>query len=215
MGFNYDFKADQPDKQEKTNERGQRPRKFAAGKMTGNKTLIAALIVLVALMFIGVSASVSGYTTYRESITKQLEYTVQELADTAQQKEQCSANLFSVMEKETACRSDVVTKTGELSSCQSQRTDAERLRTEAQTQVNTCTAEKSEIEQRYQETKEQLDAQAAKYDTLARSAVRSVCCSISDVVGGNTKHWGIADNKIVCADAGRTVNCGTGETDFS
>ncbi len=207
MGFNYEFR---PVKDVK----GRKEDKSSEKNVNKNKLLIAVLIVLAALLFVGVSSSVTGYVTYREGMNKQLEYTVQELADVTKQNEQCGANLFSALEKEEQCKSQLSTKDGQLNSCTSQKSDLENQKIQAESLYSACNAEKEEINVEYQKALNDIAAGSAVYDQFARNSARSVCCSIGDVLNGAVKHWGISENNIVCSDTGRTVNCGTGETDF-
>jgi flagellar basal body-associated protein FliL len=211
MAYSYEFKSDSKVKKESFKKEDFKGGKKSVDK---NKTVIIVLIVVAALLFIGISSSVSGYVAYRESVNKQLDSTVQELSTVTKEKEECNTNLFSSLEKETQCKSQLSSKDSQLNTCNNQKTTLEQQKTQSDALYSSCLAQKEDLDEKYTGVVEQLEASSSEYDELAKNSVRSVCCSIGDILSGAVRYWEVSDNKIICAENGRNVNCGTGETDF-
>jgi hypothetical protein len=151
---------------------------------------IAAVIIIAVILVVSIGGYyVTGYVTYTDNLKNE--------------KKVCDDNLLACGNNLNSCSVAITDLQTQLSSCQE---NANQKTTELQALLNNCTDEKGTLAA-------QAAAAIAGYKDLAKSSVKPICCSYSDMQTGAVHNWDILNNVVVCT-GNYTINCTTGETNY-
>lgn len=168
------------------------------------KIWIAAVAVLVLFVLYSVANVVTSYATYSGTLEKELNITKEDLRIVSAAREECAANLNKKTNLYSECSSNLQSTQAAASRCQQ---DFASYKDSSEKSYNECKAELDALKVG------QISA-STSYKNLVKNSVKSICCTLSDVESGSFKSWRIENDKIYCS-GNLTVNCATGETNYS
>lgn len=165
---------------------------------------IALIAVLVVFVLYSVGTVFTGYTTYTAKLESELNNTKEDLRIISTAREDCAKSLNDKTALYNECSGKLQSNSASLSKCES---DLSSLRTSSESSLNQCRNELDSL-------KSNQSSLSAGYKNLVKNSVKSICCTISDVDSAAVKQWRIENDKIICS-GNLTVNCATGETNYS
>lgn len=161
-------------------------------------------IGIIAVLFIFILYSMgtvfTGYTTYTKQIEADLNSTREDLRVISAAREDCAAELGEKTALSSECSGKLSTASADLDKCKADLSGRE-------SSLNECRNEISDL-------KASQSSMSTGYKNLVKNSVKAICCTISDVDSGSIRNWRIENDKIICG-GNFTVNCATGETNYS
>lgn len=205
MGFRYDYKPP-----------GRRFSDLAKGIKIRKEAIVFVAAVILILIFYAVSASITGFGTYKKTVERTLNDTRNALLGTQAELNECDSSLFNTISEIDSCNAKLKDSAANLVSCEDERTELQKYSDELNVFYTTCRQERDDFRSKYEQASNDAAQKEEEFKNLVRNVVQGICCSFNDVQTGVSKNWDITtDKNIVCINDGAfTVNCGNGETDF-